>query len=285
MSETKLNIYHRLQMAIDKAGVAEKTGKAAREMGGFAYHKIDDVVDHLRAILIDVGIALIPSVESCDVHQFQTGKGNFGYHAKVVMKVKLVNVDVPDEFIEMGTVGDGIDYGDKSTGKAYSYALKSALLAAFQLRGQPDNEETDHEQQSAPAQQGRVTQPPPQQQTRPASTSPSVPSMEERKKAPWAIPDLSPFEQKIPNWREVIHHKRKDKGATAPSPKPLGDCSKAEIKWWADNWALPMNPAKEDTKLRVALNMARRELAIEEAGEPASDDKKEWPAPGDDPFV
>ncbi len=32
-AENKPNIYHRLQIAIDKSGAAGKTGQAAREMG------------------------------------------------------------------------------------------------------------------------------------------------------------------------------------------------------------------------------------------------------------
>jgi len=39
--------------------------------------------------------------------------------------------------------GQGIDYGDKATGKAISYAAKAAYLSAFHLRGQPDNEGDD----------------------------------------------------------------------------------------------------------------------------------------------
>lgn len=282
MSE-KPNIYHRLQIAIDKSGAASKTGQAAREMGGFAYHKIDDVVDHLRAILIDAGIALVPSVESCDIAAMPAGNKTC-FHAKMFINVKLVNVDKPEEFIEMRTVGDGIDYGDKSTGKAFSYAMKNILLSVFQLRGQPDNEGDNAE---APAQQGKVTQPTAAQSAPPVSQPPKTnghkPSMDERKAAPWAVPDLSSYESKCADWKKVTHHKRKDKGSTTPNPKPLGDCSKNEIKWWADNWCLPWEPTREDMHLRVALNIARKELAVEEASAP--EPAKEWPAPGDDPFV
>jgi hypothetical protein len=157
----------------------------------------------------------------------------------------------------MRTVGDGIDYGDKSTGKAYSYALKSALLAAFQLRGQPDNEDEDHGQPP----QGRVTQPPasaPKSQPPASQPKGNKPSMDDRKAAPWAVPDLSSFEPRLGDWRAVMHHKRKDKGSSTPSPKPLGDCNANELKWWADNWCLPLEPTKEDMHLRVALNIARK---------------------------
>jgi hypothetical protein len=109
--------------------------------------------------------------------------------------------------------------------------------------------------------------------------------MDERKAAPWAVPDLSSYEQRLGDWRAVMHHKRKDKGSSSPNPKPLGDCNDNEIKWWSDNWCLPWEPTKEDMHLRVALNIARKEMAAEQAGESKPAGDKEWPAPGDDPFV
>jgi len=279
-AENKPNIYHRLQIAIDKSGAAGKTGQAAREMGGFAYHKIDDVVDHLRAILIDAGIALVPSVESCDIAAMPAGNKTC-FHAKTFINVKLVNVDKPDEFIEMRTVGDGIDYGDKSTGKAFSYAMKNILLSVFQLRGQPDNEDDNAE---APAQQGKVTQPPASQPAPPASQPPKQnghkPSMEERKAAPWAVPDLSSKEQKVPDWKKIVCFPR---GQKHGGPAPLGQLKKQELKWYCDNWTWGDQCEAKHVELRVALNIARKELAVEEASGP--EPTKEWPAPGDDPFV
>ena len=46
---------------------------------------------------------------------------------------RFVNVEAPDEFIEITTYGDGIDTQDKAVGKAMTYADKYALLKAYKI--------------------------------------------------------------------------------------------------------------------------------------------------------
>lgn len=274
---SELNIHQRLAAAIKASGAFAKTGKMSGGGGNFAYHKIDDVVDHLRDILLDAGIAILPSVKSCDVAEFTEPRSSGGdrrvYHSTAFISVRLVNIDKQDDFIEMVTVGDGIDYGDKSTGKAFSYAMKNLLLSVFQLRGQPDNEDTDHDHAVPPRQQ-QASRPAP-----PPASKPPLPSMEERKKAPWAVPNLTSFESRLGDWRAVNHHIRVDDVSKKPAPEKLGNLSQQEVQRWCDTWCLPMNPTKEDMHLRVALNLARKEFAIAASSETKQPDKATWPPP------
>lgn len=46
---------------------------------------------------------------------------------------KFVNVEKPEEFIEITTYGDGIDTQDKAPGKAMTYSDKYALLKAYKI--------------------------------------------------------------------------------------------------------------------------------------------------------
>jgi hypothetical protein len=46
---------------------------------------------------------------------------------------RFVNIEKPDEFIDITTYGDGIDSQDKSVGKAMTYADKYALLKAYKI--------------------------------------------------------------------------------------------------------------------------------------------------------
>ena len=46
---------------------------------------------------------------------------------------RFVNVENPEEFIEVTTYGDGIDTQDKAVGKAMTYADKYALLKAYKI--------------------------------------------------------------------------------------------------------------------------------------------------------
>ena len=47
---------------------------------------------------------------------------------------RFVNIDKPDEFIDITTYGDGVDTQDKAPGKAMTYADKYALLKAYKIQ-------------------------------------------------------------------------------------------------------------------------------------------------------
>ncbi len=47
---------------------------------------------------------------------------------------RFVNVDNPDEYIDITTYGDGVDTQDKAPGKAMTYADKYALLKAYKIQ-------------------------------------------------------------------------------------------------------------------------------------------------------
>lgn len=46
---------------------------------------------------------------------------------------RFVNVENADEFVDITSYGDGIDSGDKATGKAMTYADKYALMKAYKI--------------------------------------------------------------------------------------------------------------------------------------------------------
>lgn len=53
----------------------------------------------------------------------------------VTVRYRFVNIDKPDEFVEMTSYGTGIDTGDKAPGKAMTYADKYALMKAYKIFG------------------------------------------------------------------------------------------------------------------------------------------------------
>lgn len=46
---------------------------------------------------------------------------------------RFVNVEKPEEYIDITTYGDGVDTQDKATGKAMTYADKYALMKAYKI--------------------------------------------------------------------------------------------------------------------------------------------------------
>lgn len=52
---------------------------------------------------------------------------------RIKVTYRFINIDNPKEYIDITSYGDGIDSGDKSVGKAMTYADKYALLKAYKI--------------------------------------------------------------------------------------------------------------------------------------------------------
>ena len=65
---------------------------------------------------------------------------------RIKVTYRFVNIDKPEEFIDITSYGDGIDSGDKSVGKAMTYADKYALLKAYKIvTGDDPDQEASNE--------------------------------------------------------------------------------------------------------------------------------------------
>jgi ERF superfamily. len=55
---------------------------------------------------------------------------------------RFVNIDKPEEYIDIKTYGDGLDTGDKAPGKAMTYGDKYALMKGYKIStgDDPDKE-------------------------------------------------------------------------------------------------------------------------------------------------
>lgn len=74
------------------------------------------------------------------VYPFDQGSNRSGNITHVDTKYKMVNVENPDEFIEIASCGDGADSQDKGPGKAMTYAFKYMWVRTFAL---PSGEDPD----------------------------------------------------------------------------------------------------------------------------------------------
>ena len=140
-----LNLYQRLIEVMRTMGAIAKNGQATYG-DKYAYHKIDDIDDKLRDALIEHGVvAMVTSIEDRNMDYWQDPPDKYDkvkttWHCECLITIEFVNVDNPEDRTKIVGWGQGLDNSDKATGKAISYALKSAYLSAFHLRGQPDNE-------------------------------------------------------------------------------------------------------------------------------------------------
>ncbi len=149
---SKRTIHERLAAVIKAVGAVQKT----RQAQGYMAHEIDHVVDVLRDALLNNGVIYTVSVSELDARTVElhtkTGKTT-GTEAIVKGLIRFIDVAESGDYLELQFVGQGLDYSDKAVGKAISYGLKAALLANFQMRGQPDNEADDIQRGKLPGEE------------------------------------------------------------------------------------------------------------------------------------
>ena len=67
----------------------------------------------------------------------------------VKMTLRIVNLDKPEEYVEVESFGRGLDSADKGFGKASTYARKYALLNAYKIATGEDPDDTKSKEQAA----------------------------------------------------------------------------------------------------------------------------------------
>lgn len=159
-----MNHVHEAMCAIKKVlaahGGITKDRKAPDQIGGYAFRGIDDADNVLCGITAEHGIMAYPVVLQCLVETQVDAKGRFQRHVRQELAIDWVSA-VDGSERRTVTWGEGIDTGDKGTGKAFSNARKQAVLAALMIPTHGENIEEHATEVGQPA-------PPPAPQSKPA---------------------------------------------------------------------------------------------------------------------
>jgi len=124
------NIHQRILAVMREISYIQKEDKMVNDMYRFVSH--DAVTAALHPLMVDHGITCLTSV---------TKHKQDGNRSEASILLTFVNVDNPEDRIEVYGYGHGIDNQDKGPGKAVSYAVKMLLLKTFLLEtGDRDNE-------------------------------------------------------------------------------------------------------------------------------------------------
>lgn len=168
MAETEgLNIYQRmLAVTADMQTVAKNLLVPA---GGWKYRAVSetDVLNAVKPLEIRHGVYSYPAErrtisvdvleteerrKDYDTKQYETiKKTQFVY--RIETRYRFVNVDFPNEYIDVVSYGDGIDSADKAPGKAMTYSDKYALLKAYKIQtgDDPDQDASPDYKKVTPA--------------------------------------------------------------------------------------------------------------------------------------
>lgn len=136
MSETK-KIY-RVIASVQGAMCEEGISKDKKSQG-FSYRGIDDVYAALAPLLKAHGLVISPEVEEYRTEPRKTSGGKDCYYSYIKMKYTLAAVEDGSEICAV-VCGEAMDMGDKSLGKAMSYAYKGMAFQVFciPVEGQED---------------------------------------------------------------------------------------------------------------------------------------------------
>lgn len=109
-----------------------KSRTAPAAMGSFAFRGIDDLYNVLCGIEAEENLLVLPSVLAERTEYQTNAKGNVQTHVHVTMGFKFVSA-VDGSSDTASAIGEGIDSGDKASGKAQSNAVKQAHLQIYKV--------------------------------------------------------------------------------------------------------------------------------------------------------
>jgi hypothetical protein len=130
MTGTIFNLHQRMAAVMREVTYIQKETKQGMQYKIVSH---DKVTAKVRPALLANGVICYPI--RCDTTQ----NGN---RTECNMTVRFVNVDDPQDLIDVESCGHGIDTQDKGPGKAQSYAMKYALLKALNLE---TGDDADHD--------------------------------------------------------------------------------------------------------------------------------------------
>lgn len=126
-----MNIYEKISAIMQDVQYLAKDDKVS--FGSTSYKALSEekVTTIMRSELLKHKLSVFP------IEQTASRSGSITH---VDVKYRLVNVENPEEYIDVVSCGDGADTQDKGSGKAMTYAYKYMWLRTFAL---PTGEDPD----------------------------------------------------------------------------------------------------------------------------------------------
>ena len=143
------NIFQRMSAITSEITTVAKnlnvdTGKLSYKAVGEA-----DVLAAVKPIEAKHGVYSYPVSREIVESGEMVSTTKYGERKQLYMRVatvyRFVNVDKPEEFIDITTYGDGVDTQDKAPGKAMTYSDKYALLKAYKIQTGDDPDQNASE--------------------------------------------------------------------------------------------------------------------------------------------
>lgn len=147
MEIKEMNIFEKMSAITNELGVVAKNLNV--DMGkGKSYKAVQekDVLDAVKPIEEKYRVYSYPKERKIVDNGILEKETQYGTSKNIYLRIEttyeFVNIDKPEEKITMTSYADGIDSGDKATGKAMTYSDKYSLLKAYKIAtgDDPDKE-------------------------------------------------------------------------------------------------------------------------------------------------
>ena len=165
----KLNIYEKMGLITEEMAVVEKGLKVqVTQTNSYKAVSERDILDNVKPLEKKYRVYSYPverKIVDNDILTKETEyQGKITKTNTLFMRLEItyrfINMDKPDEYIDIKTYGDGLDTGDKAPGKAMTYGDKYALMKAYKIstgddpdkEASPENGYNKEEKKASPKQ-------------------------------------------------------------------------------------------------------------------------------------
>lgn len=137
MSEevNQMNLYQRMSAITNECEtVAKNLSVSAGKSGSYKAVGEGDVLRAIKPLEVKYGVYSYPFKREVIQSEYYTSEnGRSNQFMRIDTTYRFVNMDNPNEYIDITTYGDGVDSQDKAPGKAMTYADKYALLKGYKI--------------------------------------------------------------------------------------------------------------------------------------------------------
>ncbi len=164
-----MNIYQKMSAVTSELQTVAKNLTVVAGKGN-SYKAVSerDIIDAVKPVEIKHGIYSYPydrqiiesqTLESESEHNGKVTKKTT-FFSRIKTTYRFVNIEKPDEYIDMVTFAEGIDAQDKGSGKAMTYADKYALMKAYKIStGDDPDQNASEETHYSSVRAGKAEQP------------------------------------------------------------------------------------------------------------------------------
>ena len=149
-----MNIFQRMAAITDELGVVAKNLSVKAGNGSYKAVSERDIIDAVKPLETKYRVYSFPSdrviLESETLETEKTYNSNVTksttFFTRVQTEYTFVNIDKPEDRFKTIVFSEGIDPGDKGSGKAMTYADKYALMKAYKISTGDDPDQNASEE-------------------------------------------------------------------------------------------------------------------------------------------